>query len=416
MMSNWKFFIARRIYRSEEGEKEVSKPAVRIAMAGIAIGLAVMIVAVAVVIGFKHQVRDKVIGMGADIVVSNIEGSQLYQMNPVVANDSLLSVIWNIPQVSHVQRYATKPGMIMTSDNFQGMIVKGVAQEYDWTYLKSHLQEGEIPVLTDSVASNRVLVSRSMADRLSLKVGDKLYTYYIEGNVRARRLTVSGIFQTNFSAFDDYFLITDMYTVHRLNGWGPDQVGGVEVAVSDYCFLNSVNDDIRDHIQEQTDRYGAIYCSRTSEELYPQIFAWLDLLDTNVWVILILMTGVAGFTMISGLLIIILERTQMIGVLKALGADNASIRQIFLAFSVFLIGRGMCWGNVIGLSCCLIQCFFEPIKLDPATYYVNAVPVELHWGGIVLLNVCTLLVSIGMLVGPSYLISHIHPAKSIRFE
>mgnify|MGYP000666445784 FL=1 len=416
MMSNWKFFIARRIYRSRAGEKEVSKPAVRIAMAGIAIGLAVMIVSVAVVIGFKHQVRDKVIGMGSDIVVSSIEGAQLYQMNPVVANDSLLSVIQNIPQVSHVQRYATKPGMIMTADNFQGMIVKGVAQEYDWTYLKAHLQEGEIPALTDSVASNRVLVSRSMADKLSLKVGDKLYTYYIEGNVRARRLTVSGIFQTNFSAFDDYFLITDMYTVNRLNGWEPDQVGGVEVAVSDYRFLNSVNDDIRGHIQEQTDRYGAIYCSRTSEELYPQIFAWLDLLDTNVWVILILMTGVAGFTMISGLLIIILERTQMIGVLKALGADNASIRQIFLSFSVFLIGRGMCWGNVIGLSCCLIQYFFEPIKLDPATYYVNAVPVELHLGWIVLLNVCTLLVSVGMLVGPSYLISHIHPAKSIRFE
>ena len=416
MMSNWKFFIARRIYRSREGEKEVSKPAVRIAMAGIAIGLAVMIVSVAVVIGFKHQVRDKVIGMGSDIVVSSIEGAQLYQMNPVVANDSLLSVIWNIPQVSHVQRYATKPGMIMTADNFQGMIVKGVAQEYDWTYLKAHLQEGEIPALTDSVASNRVLVSRSMADKLSLKVGDKLYTYYIESNVRARRLTVSGIFQTNFSAFDDYFLITDMYTVNRLNGWEPDQVGGVEVAVSDYRFLDSVNDDIRSHIQEQTDRYGAIYCSRTSEELYPQIFAWLDLLDTNVWVILILMTGVAGFTMISGLLIIILERTQMIGVLKALGADNASIRQIFLSFSVFLIGRGMCWGNVIGLSCCLIQYFFEPIKLDPATYYVNAVPVELHLGWIVLLNVCTLLVSVGMLVGPSYLISHIHPAKSIRFE
>lgn len=416
MMSNWKFFIARRIYRSRAGEKEVSKPAVRIAMAGIAIGLAVMIVSVAVVIGFKHQVRDKVIGMGSDIVVSSIEGAQLYQMNPVVANDSLLSVIQNIPQVSHVQRYATKPGMIMTADNFQGMIVKGVAQEYDWTYLKAHLQEGEIPALTDSVASNRVLVSRSMADKLSLKVGDKLYTYYIEGNVRARRLTVSGIFQTNFSAFDDYFLITDMYTVNRLNGWEPDQVGGVEVAVSDYRFLNSVNDDIRGHIQEQIDRYGAIYCSRTSEELYPQIFAWLDLLDTNVWVILILMTGVAGFTMISGLLIIILERTQMIGVLKALGADNASIRQIFLSFSVFLIGRGMCWGNVIGLSCCLIQYFFEPIKLDPATYYVNAVPVELHLGWIVLLNVCTLLVSVGMLVGPSYLISHIHPAKSIRFE
>lgn len=283
MMNNWKFFIARRIYRSREGGKEVSKPAIRIAMAGIAIGLAVMLVSVAVVIGFKHQVRDKVIGMGSDIVVSSIDGAQLYQMNPVVGNDSLLSVIRQIPEVSHVQRYSTKPGMIMTADNFQGMIVKGVAQEYDWTYLKAHLQEGEIPVLTDSVASNRVLISRSMADKLSLKVGDKLYTYYIEDNVRARRLTVSGIFQTHFSAFDDYFLVTDMYTVNRLNGWEPDQVGGVEVAVSDYDDLNTVNDAIRAHIQERIDRYGAVYCSRTSEELYPQIFAWLDLLDTNVW-------------------------------------------------------------------------------------------------------------------------------------
>lgn len=226
MMSNWKFFIARRIYRSRKGGKEVSKPAIRIAMAGIAIGLAVMLVSVAVVIGFKHHVRDKVIGMGSDIVVSSIDGAQLYQMNPVVGNDSLLSVIRQIPEVSHVQRYSTKPGMIMTSDNFQGMIVKGVAQEYDWTYLKAHLQEGEIPVLTDSVASNRVLISRSMADKLSLKVDDKLYTYYIEDNVRARRLTVSGIFQTHFSSFDDYFLVTDMYTVNRLNGWEPDQVGG----------------------------------------------------------------------------------------------------------------------------------------------------------------------------------------------
>lgn len=416
MMSNWKFFIARRIYRSREGEKEVSKPAIRIAMAGIAIGLAVMLVSVAVVIGFKHQVRDKVIGMGSDIVISSVDGAQLYQMNPVVGNDSLLSVIGKIPEVNHVQRYSTKPGMIMTADNFQGMIVKGVAQEYDWTYLKAHLQEGEIPVLTDSVASNRVLISRSMADKLSLKVGDKLYTYYIEGNVRARRLTVSGIFQTHFSAFDDYFLVTDMYTVNRLNGWEPDQVGGVEVAVSDYDDLNTVNDAIRAHIQDRTDRYGAVYCSRTSEELYPQIFAWLDLLDTNVWVILILMIGVAGFTMISGLLIIILERTQMIGILKALGADNASIRQIFLSFSMFLIGRGMCWGNVIGLAFCVIQYFLAPIKLDPATYYISAVPVELHLGWIVLLNVCTFLVSVAMLVGPSYLISHIHPAKSIRFE
>ena len=415
-MMGWKLFIARRIYWSDEGRKEVSKPAVRIAVAGIAIGLAVMIVSVAVVIGFKHQVRDKVIGMGSEIVVSGIDGADLYQMTPVVAEDSLLDSFRRIAGVSHVQRYSTKPGMIMTSDNFQGMMVKGVGQEYDWTYLRAHLLEGEIPAFSDSAASNAVVVSRSIADRLSLKVGDRLFTYFVEDNVRARRLKVAGIYQTNFSAFDDYFLITDLYTVNRLNNWKPGQVGGVEISVAGYGRLEEVNDGIRSALGEHTDRYGEYYCSRTAEELYPQIFAWLDLLDTNVWVILILMTGVAGFTMISGLLIIILERTNMIGVLKALGADNASVREIFLAFSVFLIGRGMVWGNVVGLGCCLVQYLFEPIRLDPVTYYVNAVPVELHLGWIVLLNVCTLLVSVLMLVGPSCLISRIHPAKSIRFE
>ena len=413
---DWKFFIARRIYLSGGKKKGVSEPAVRIAMVGIAIGLAVMIVSLAVVIGFKHQVRDKVIGMGADIVVSSIDGTDLYRMSPIVAEDSLLDVFRSLPEVSHVQRYSTKPGMIMTSDNFQGMVVKGVGQEYDWTYLKAHLQEGVIPAFADSAASNKVLVSRSVADKLSLKVGDRLFTYYVEDNIRARRLEVSGIYQTNFSAFDDYFLITDLYTVNRLNNWRPGQVGGVEIAVSDYSRLEAANGEIRTSLGEHTDRYGEYYCSRTAEELYPQIFAWLDLLDTNVWVILILMTGVAGFTMISGLLIIILERTNMIGLLKALGADNASVRQIFLAFSVFLIGKGMLWGNVIGLGFCLVQYFFEPFKLDPSTYYVNAVPVELHLGWIVLLNLCTWLVSVLMLVGPSYLVSRIHPAKSIRFE
>ena len=204
--------------------------------------------------------------------------------------------------------------------------------------------------------------------------------------------------------------------MNRLNGWLPAQVGGIEVDVDDYGRLDGVNGEIRSVLGTHADRYGQYYCSRTSEELYPQVFAWLDLLDTNVWVILILMTGVAGFTMISGLLIIILERANMIGVLKALGADNTSVREIFLTFSVFLIGRGMLWGNLAGLGCCLVQLLFEPVRLDPVTYYVSAVPVELHAGWILLLNVCTLLVSVLMLVGPSYLVSRIHPAKSIRFE
>ena len=414
---DWKLFVARRIYRSKEGEKEVSKPVVLIAMWGIAIGLAVMIVAVAVVIGFKHEVRDKVVGIGSDITITNFDAQKSYETVPVVAGDSLLDALRSMEGVKHVQRYSTKPGMIMTEDNFLGMVLKGVSQEYDWTFLKEHLLEGEIPSFTDSASTNRTLVSRTIANKLNLKLGDKLYTYYISAeNVRARRLEVAGIYQTNFSIYDDMFLLTDLYTVNRLNAWKADQASGIELEVADVSRLEETKEAISAEVDMLKDRYGATYYTQTVEESNPQIFAWLDLLDMNVWVILILMTGVAGFTMISGLLIIILERTNMIGVLKALGADNLAIRKVFLSFSVFLIGRGMLWGNIIGLSFVFIQSQFHLFKLDPSIYYVDSVPVAFNLWWWVLLNVCSLLASVLMLVGPSYLIAHIHPAKSIRFE
>ena len=414
---NWKLFVAQRIYQSRDGEREVSRPAVLIARWGIAIGLAVMIVAVAVVVGFKHEVRDKVVGIGSDIAITNFDAQKSYETMPIAAGDSLMEALRATLGVKHVQRYSTKPGMIMTDDNFLGMVLKGVAQEYDWTFLRKHLQEGEIPAFSDTASTNRTLISRTIANKLHLKVGDRLYTYYISGeNVRARRLEVAGIYQTNFSIYDDLFLLTDLYTVNRLNAWQKDQVSGIELEVADYDRLEGIKDAIRVEVDMMKDKYGGTYYTQTVEEQNPQIFAWLDLLDMNVWVILILMTGVAGFTMISGLLIIILERTNMIGVLKALGADNLAIRKVFLSFSVFLIGRGMLWGNIIGLAFVGVQTFFRPFKLDPATYYVDSVPVEFSLWWWVLLNVCTLVVSVLMLVGPSYLIAHIHPAKSIRFE
>lgn len=414
---DWKLFVARRIYRSKEGEKEVSKPAVLIATWGIAVGLAIMMVAVAVVIGFKHEVRDKVVGLVSDIAITHFDAQKSYETVPVVAGDSLLGMLRSMEGVKHVQRYSTKPGMIMTDDNFLGMVLKGVSQEYDWTFLKKHLQEGEIPAFSDSASTNRTLVSRTIADKLHLHTGDKLYTYYIEGDhVRARRLEVAGIYQTNFSLYDDLFLLTDLYTVNRLNSWKSDQVSGIELEVTDYARLEEIREYIRRQVDMQTDRFGNTYYTQTVEESNPQIFAWLDLLDMNVWVILILMTGVAGFTMISGLLIIILERTNMIGILKALGADNLAIRKVFLSFSVFLIGRGMLWGNLIGLAFVGIQSCFRVFKLDPSTYYVDSVPVEFNVWWWLLLNICSLLVSVLMLVGPSYLITRIHPAKSIRFE
>lgn len=414
---NWKLFVAKRIYRSNEGGKEVSKPAIRIAMWGIAVGLAVMIIAVSVVVGFKNEVRGKVVGLGSDITVTDLDSQNSYETNPVSVNDSLMHVFRTTEGVKHVQRYSTKAGMIMTDDNFLGMVLKGVAEEYDWDFLSKHLQEGEIPAFSDTVSSNRTLISRTIANKLHIKIGDKLYTYYVNGDqVRARRLEVAGIYQTNFSVYDDLFLLTDLYTVNRLNSWKPEQVSGVELEIKDYARKEEIKELLRDKIDMQTDSYGSTYYVQSIEEMNPQIFAWLDLLDLNVWVILILMTGVAGFTMISGLLIIILERTNMIGILKALGANNWAIRKVFLSFSVFLIGRGMLLGNLIGLTFVVLQSHFRLFKLDPATYYVDAVPVEFNLWLFLLLNVCTLIVSVWMLVGPSYLITRIHPAKSIRFE
>ena len=414
---NWKLFVAKRIYRSNEGGKEVSKPAIRIAMWGIAVGLAVMIIAVAVVVGFKNEVRGKVVGIGSDITVTDLDSQNSYETNPVSVNDSLMHVFRTTEGVKHVQRYSTKAGMIMTDDNFLGMVLKGVAEEYDWDFLRKHLQEGEIPAFTDTASSNRTLISRTIANKLHIQIGDKLYTYYVNGDkVRARRLEVAGIYQTNFSMYDDLFLLTDLYTVNRLNNWEPEQVSGVELEIKDYTRKEEIKELLRDKIDMKTDSYGSTYYVQSIEEMNPQIFAWLDLLDLNVWVILILMIGVAGFTMISGLLILILERTNMIGIYKALGADNWAIRKIFLSFSIFLIGRGMLWGNLIGLTFIVLQSQFHLFKLDPVTYYVDAVPVEFNLWLYLLLNVCTLIVSVGMLVGPSYLITRIHPAKSIRFE
>ena len=414
---DWKLFVARRIYGSREGGKEISKPAVRIATAGISVGLAVMIVAVAVVIGFKHQVRDKVVGLGSDIVITNFDQQKSYETVPIAVGDTLLQELGDLEGVRQVQRYSTKPGMIMTDDNFLGMVLKGVSSEYNFDFLNRHMVEGEIPVFSDTVSSNLVLVSKTITDKLQVKTGERLYTYYIEGkNVRARRLEIAGIYQTNFTQYDDLFLITDLYTVNRLNAWESQQVSGVELEVEDYNLLDEVYERVCGQVDMKTDAFGNTYYVQTVEETNVQIFAWLDLLDMNVWVILMLMVGVAGFTMISGLLIIILERTNMIGILKAMGADNSSIRKVFLTFSVFLIGRGMLWGNVIGLSFIVLQSQFSLFSLDPSIYYVDHVPVEFNFWLWLLLNVCTLLVSVLMLVGPSYLIAHIHPAKSIRFE
>ena len=413
---NFPFFVARRIYRDNDSSKRVSRPAVLIAMTGIAIGLAVMVIAVFIIAGFKGEVRNKIVGFGAHIQIACLDAVNMYDAVPVVADDTLVQFVSCYPGVKHVQRYAIKPGMVKTDDAFQGMILKGLGPEYDTVFFHEHLLEGRLPQFSDSVSSNEVLVSRSLADKLRLSLGDKIDTYYIEDEVRARRLEITGIYQTNFSEYDNLYLLTDLCLVNRLNKWEKGQASGLELSLYDYNRLYETTWQLASDLNGYTDRYGKEYCVRNIEQLNPQVFAWLGILDVNIWVILVLMVGVAGFTMVSGLLIIIIERTSMIGILKSLGADNTTIRKVFLWFSVFLIGRGMLWGNVIGMGFYCLQHHTGIFKLDPETYYMDTVPVSFNIWVFLLLNAGTLLASVLMLLGPSYLITRIRPANSMRYE
>ena len=413
---NVALFIARKIHFSKEGNRQVTPPAVRIAMIGIALGLAVMLLSVAIVIGFKKEVRNKVIGFGSHVQITHFDSNSSYELQPISVSDTLMAHLDSVSGVRHVERFATKLGILKTEQDFQGIVLKGVDQGYDWSFFQANLKAGTLPDFTGEKASTEVLISRYLADLLGLEVDDTFLTYFVQDEVRARKFQIVGIYETGFIDYDKLFVMADLRQVRRLNGWEADQVGGLEVLVDDYEHLDEVAENLYFDLMERQDRNGNTFYARSIKELNPMIFNWLEVLDINVVVILVLMLAVAGFTMISGLLIIILERTNMIGMLKALGETNRHIREIFLYVSLFLIGKGMLWGNVIGLLCCWLQSQFQVVKLDPTVYYLEAVPIDLRLGAWFLLNVGTLLISMAMMLGPSYLITRIDPAKSIRFE
>jgi len=413
---NFPLFIAKRIYSHKEEEKRVSRPAIAIATAGVAIGLAVMIISVCVVLGFQNEVKSKVMGFGSHIQVVNFNATNSMETYPVVVNKTTLKNFEDIEGVKHSQRFATKPGLLKTNDAFQGIVLKGVGPEYDMQFIKEHLVEGEIPEFSDEKSTNKALISKQIANDLGLKLGDKIYSYFIENSIRARRLTIVGIYQTNLAQYDKLYVYTDLHTVCRLNNWEKGQCSGAELLVEDLDKLEEVDDRVVAQYNRQVDVYGSTYAALTIKEICPQIFGWLSLLDMNVWVILILMVSVAAFTMISGLLIIILERTNMIGILKALGATNSSIRHIFLSFSAMLIGKAMIIGDLLGIGLVWAQHQFGIVHLNPESYYVDEVPVLFNPVLIIGINLATLVISMLVLIVPSYLISRIHPAKSIRFE
>ena len=414
---NLPLYIAKRIYSDNNAQQKVSKPAIHIATAGVAVGLAVMIISVCIVLGFKHTIRDKVIGFGSHITVANFMTLHGYEQKPIAMPDSMMNVLNSINGVKHVQRYAIKQGILKTDSDFLGIAFKGIASEYDTAFIHNNMISGTIPAFSDNKSHNKIVISKIMADMLKINTGDKVFAYFIDNDdVRMRRFTVSGVYQTNLTQYDKTICFTDLYTASRLNGWDTRQVTGAELIVNDFNKINNVENILISKVNRTTDTYGEAYSSETIQEANPQIFSWLDLLDLNVWIILALMLCVAGFTMISGLLIIILERTSMIGILKALGAKNTIIRKTFLWFAIFIIGKGMIIGNIIGLGLVLLQKLTGIVSLDPSTYYVKTVPVEINLPLIILLNVATLLISVFVLIAPSFLVSRVHPAKSMRYE
>lgn len=414
---NFELFIAKRIYadKSEDGER-FSRPAIRIAMLGVAIGVAVMLVSLAVVLGFKHEVSSKVIGFGSHIQVLSQTQNQNYEMMPVLTNDTLMRKVKKVQGIGRIQKFALKIGILKTEENFRGLTFKGVGEDYDLTFFQHCLIDGKMPKFSSKEATNEILLSQKVAGDLGVKTGDKIFAYFIgEESMRARRFKIAGIFATNMNDYDKNYVITDIYTVRKLNGWDQEMSSGLEMTVDDFDRVEELTRKLQ-FIHQGTDRNGVTYGVFSIKDLAAHTFAWLSVLDMNVVMILILMILVSAFTVVSGLLIIMLERINMIGTLKVLGATNVSIRKIFIHFSVMLVGQGMLWGNVIGLLLCWIQQRFHLIALDASVYYIDSVPIQFNWWLIAGINVVTLLISTFVIWGSSHLISIGKPSETIRYE
>jgi len=410
---NYELFIAKRIIASKEHKNSVSSPIIKISILAIAIGIIVMLFSVATGVGLQKKIKEKISGFNGDIQISSYDtNNSKITISPVDKNQEFYPDFPAIPNVKKVQVYATKAGIIRTPDEFEGVVLKGVDRAYDWSFFNEYIVSGNTPGINDKV-SNEVLISAKTAGRLRLKAGDSFHMFFVKDDPNkapnSRKFTVSGIFNSGFEEFDETFIIGDIKHIQRMNKWEADQVGGFEIFVHDFDKLKETGFEIYNSIDPSLNAF-------TTAEKFPAIFEWLSLFDTNIIVIIAIMILIAGINMITALLVLILERTQMIGVLKALGNNNWSIRKIFLYNAAFLIGKGMLWGNAIGIGLLLIQKYFGLITLDPETYYVNQAPVHLSGFSLLWINLGTLILCLLMLIIPSFIVSKISPVKAIKFD
>ena len=418
---NLELFIANRLLKARNksispGSRRTgnsgfiaTRPIIRIATVSIALGLAVMIIAVSIVTGFKSEIRDKVIGFGSHIQITNYDSNSSYEPSPIDMNQPFYPNMDTIPGIRHIQVFATKAGIIKTDEEIEGVVVKGIGSDFDWSFFKNNIKEGENFVVSDTVKTNDVLISKHIALKLKLNVGDDLIMYFIQKPPRMRKFRIKGIYETGLEEFDKLFVLADIAHIQKLNDWRNDQVGGFEVLIDDFEDLDKMGDLVYYNI------IGSQFYSQTIKEAEAQIFDWLGLQNMNVVIILVLMIAVTVINMASALLVLILERVNMIGILKALGASNWSIRKIFLYISLWLIGRGLIWGNVIGLGLCIIQKEYSIFSLDQASYYVSVVPVNIDLFQIILLNIGTLAICILLLLFPTYVVAKVVPVKTIKF-
>ena len=403
-------FIARRI--SSKDKENLSGPAVRIAIAAIALGLSVMIISVAVLVGFQAEIREKVIGFSAHIRIDNFDENTSFEATPVSMDQPFYPELDSVEGIRHIQVFALKAGILKTEDQIHGVILKGVGPDFDWGFFRNYLIEGVEFSASDTVPSDQILISSTISRKLKLKTGDRVRMYFLSGSEaqpRGRMFSISGIYETGLEEFDNAYVVGDLRHIQKLNNWNADQVSGFEVFIDDFNKLDKLGRIVYDMI-------GFNLNAETVTESYPQIFDWLRLMDINVVIILVLMIAVAGITMISTLLILVLERTSMIGTLKALGMKNLDIRKLFLYVTARIIMTGMAFGNLIGIGLGLLQHYYRLIPLDQESYYISYVPVHLNPWHIILLNAGTFLVSLAMIMIPGYIIGKISPVRAIRFD
>jgi lipoprotein-releasing system permease protein len=388
----------------------MARPIARVAVVSIALGLSVMIIAVAIVTGFQKQIREKVVGFGGHIQITEYNTNTSYEYPPVNRNQPFLAKLKAMPGIKHVQAFGIKAGIVSTGTQIQGVVMKGIDRDFDTAFFATRLVQGRMPILRDTATSQDILVSRTLSMLLGLKTGGALRVFFINnGEVRARKFMICGIYETELAEFDKIYIIGDIRHIQKLNGWNKDQIAGFEVLVNDFNDIDNMGHRVFNLVSYNLN-------ARTIKQLYPQIFDWLELMDMNVLIILVLMVIVAVITMISTLLILILEQTTLIGLLKAMGAPNWSIRRIFLMKAAWLTLKGMIWGNIIALTICILQLKLHFLKLPQETYYMAFVPINLNMMHLLLINAGTLFVCIVMLVVPSYIIARIQPVKAIRWE